>query len=438
MTKTQKTTISRFNDSDTICVITSYPDSDHGVKELNAVAWHAKKTLGHLSEQKKVIVVAEKFSHTDKIYKDNKNIVVMRLWKRGSPLSLFSILRILKMAPKVEHFLFQFEFNIFGGMLPVLALPLIVLILKLNGKKVHFELHQIILDIRKLAKHINVTHPISQFIFNAALRGFYATISTLSDSIIVLEEELKKRLGQLTNPNKIHIVPISIDIKKCTNKSQAKKSLGFSKNDFVVVVFGFVNWYKGSDWVAEASKHIIDKNIKIVLAGGNNPTLKDKNYYSDYYEKIEADALGSNNLTLTGFVADNDIAKYYSAADLVVMPYRVFMSASGPFSLAISYEKPIILSESLMDYSKSEDFGNSLSYSKLSKKELFFPLKKKLFINKLIDLKSNPQKLQKLICFSKNLAELRSSKNIISRLIFAIYKENLSPLPTIRENKALI
>ncbi len=427
MTQSQKSTISRFDDKDTICVITSYPDSDHGVRELNAVAWHAKKTLRALGKEKKVLVIAEKFGDEYSIYQDGKNVLVYRMWRRGSPMSLFAILRIIFIAPKVEHFLIQFEFNIFGGIFPVLALPFILVILKLCGKKVHFEIHQVVLDIRQLAKHINVTTPLFQHIFDTALHGFYICIGLFADTLIVLEEELKIRLGTLVKPDKIHIVPISIDKKKCMPKNKAKSLIGYKQDDFVVLVFGFVNWYKGSDWMARIGANYPDKNVKFILAGGSNPTLKDKEYYQEYYENIVNIASKSENVRLTGFVADKDISKYYSAADLVVMPYRVFMSASGPFSLALSFKKPIILSEVLRDYGKSHDFADAMTKVDLKSNEIFFPLKQKALAVIIEKLKKNPRKLLKLKHFSEELSSVRSSERVIERLLFAL--ENTSPLP---------
>jgi hypothetical protein len=83
------------------------------------------------------------------------------------------------------------------------------------------------------------------------------------------------------------------------------------------------------------------------------------------------------HMTHTGFVPDEKVYLYYSAADLVVMPYEVFMSASGPFSRALAHQKPIILSEKLKDYTKSEDFKTAMQKAQVTQSDLYFSLSKK-------------------------------------------------------------
>jgi len=44
------------------------------------------------------------------------------------------------------------------------------------------------------------------------------------------------------------------------------------------------------------------------------------------------------------FVSDNDVSLYFSAADLVVLPYKS-ASQSGVVPLAYNYEKPVVTSD---------------------------------------------------------------------------------------------
>jgi len=420
-----KSSVQKFNDPQTICVITSFPDKKHGVRELNAVAWHAKKTLTELSKKQRVLVLAEHFGKHIQ-YKDSANILVWRLWKRGNPLSLFSIFQAVFAFPNIKHYLIQFEFNSFGGLFSVLALPFILIILKCVGKKVHFEIHQVVLDIRKLADHINIKNPIAQHVFNFALHGFYLFISTLADTLIVLEEELKNRLQTMTRAEKIHIVPISVNKKRNLPQQKAKQQLGYDSEDFIVLVFGFVNWYKGSDWIAKIASQYPDKRVKFILAGGDNPTLKNRPHYHTFYESVVRLAASSPKLQITGFVPDVEVSTYFSAADAVVLPYRVYMSASGPFSLALSYGKPVLLSSALTDYDKSHDFADVMRYTDVSSEELFFPLHKSALRSRIQKLQHDPLYRAKLTKFSKELAKRRSSERIIDRLLHAL--ENPSPV----------
>jgi glycosyltransferase involved in cell wall biosynthesis len=52
-----------------------------------------------------------------------------------------------------------------------------------------------------------------------------------------------------------------------------------------------------------------------------------------------------DQIIFTGFLPEYEVPVYFSAADLVVLPYNTpELFASGPLMLAIGYEKPIAVS----------------------------------------------------------------------------------------------
>lgn len=417
----------KFNNQETLLVITSYPDPKQGIRELNAVAWHAQKTLKKMAKDRKVIVLAEE-TIGEKTYLDGKNLLVKRIWSKKNPFSLFKILALVLKNRQIRSILFQFEFNIFGGIIAVSLIPAILLVLKILAKKVVFEIHQVVPDIKKIDKHLNLKNKILTKIFNAALFLFYKTVSLFSNKIVVFEEELKQTLRQLTSEEKIEVLPLSVSSKLSISKYNAKKRLGFSKDDFVILVFGFVNWYKGSDWLAKTIAKNKPKKVKLVLAGGQNPTLKNKKYYQNFYQKIACLADKNPNIKLTGFVPDEKIKLYFSAADLVALPYRVFMSASGPLSFALSYKKPVVFSNRLSAYFKSEDFSLAASSLNLTKQDLFFPLTTKGFLSLVQKTKADKDFYAKLKKFSTTLGDYRKEK-VVMRKYRQLLDNAFSPTP---------
>ena len=142
------------------------------------------------------------------------------------------------------------------------------------------------------------------------------------------------------------------------------------------------------------------------MAGGFSRNHKNNPVYNKMYEKIEDTADSYyDRIELTGFVPENKIDLYFKACDLVILPYRVLLSASGPFSLVLSYKTPFILSENLKGYTKNNDFSEALKASELSKDNLFFTLSSKS-VSKALD--NSLDNLDKLSNFSKNLAKARS------------------------------
>ncbi len=405
-----------FNTPETIISVCSYPDPEHGIKELNAVAWHSEKTLKPLAHDKQKIVVIAEFTGDKTSYKDGKNMLIMRVWHKFKLGSLVEILTTILKFNNVKSVLFQFEFNVFGGIWPVLFLPCMLIVLKLSGKLIYFELHQVIFDIKKLANHVNVKNPLFQLVFNLGLRWFYFMVGLLSSQVIVLENDLRKRLKTVMDEDKIVFVPIAIQKQRTTSQVVAKQSLDIDPDDFCILVFGFINWYKGSDWIVDAIVNSKQRNIRLLMAGGENPTLKDKEYYQKFYNSVLEHAHKSKKVIMTGYVPDNQIKKYFSAADVVVLPYRVFMSASGPFSFALSFRKPVLLSTKLYNYSESEDFAQAMNSAHLRKKDMFFPFNQRTFNTLIAHLRQNEQEQSKLESFSEDLSAQRSTHSVVKKL----------------------
>jgi len=191
-------------------------------------------------------------------------------------------------------------------------------------------------------------------------------------------------------------------------------------------VFGYINWYKGIDWIVKASKAWKGKNIRLLIAGGPNPYHMNKAYYQKYYHDFLRSVANNVHITHTGFVADNDIRLYFSAADLAVLPYRVLMAASGPFALALSYNLPVILSDRLADYVHSADFKKEMQNAGLDKEDLFFPLNEKKLSAYIHKAKTDKQYYVKLVAFSQALAQARSNDNVISQLQTILFPPSIA------------
>lgn len=405
-----------------LIVITSYPDPRTGIKRLNAVAWHAAKTLKRLSETCRVLCIAERVPGSAKKLRVNHDLTVYRSYTKGSPYALFQTLPHILKNWGIKNVLIQFEFNIFGGFLPVLSMPLFLLLLKMMGKNVIMEIHQVVPDIAVLKDHINVHSRGLQMAFTAGLRVFYAVVGLLTDTVIVLEEQLKTRLSAYIPHEKIFVVPLGAAARVVPRRAAAKRALGIQPEEFTVVVFGFVNWYKGSDWIADVFSQLKTKRIRLVLAGGKNPTLTGKDHYESFYENVKNQAKQSPTITLSGFVSDAQVPLYFGAADLVLLPYRVFMSASGPLSLALSYKKPFLLSERLGDYKRSEDFKEAMIQAGVTGNELFFPMNKQALARRIRAISIDSKALARLERFAAILAAKRDESKVIDYYQSCIFR----------------
>lgn len=179
--------------------------------------------------------------------------------------------------------------------------------------------------------------------------GSKAAIGRLYDSaqkLIVHSRSLKEELISIY-PNietkKIAVIPHGplqgeTTENKITSQS-AKKSLAISENDFVVLFFGEIKHYKGLDILLAAACMAANKieNLHILIAGKPESG----------YPPPDTTELLNCNVKVTAcykFIPNNEVQLYFSAADVVALPYRK-ISQSGVIFSAISQSKPVICAD---------------------------------------------------------------------------------------------
>lgn len=114
------------------------------------------------------------------------------------------------------------------------------------------------------------------------------------------------------------------------------------------------------------------------------------------------------NVIHTGFVPNEEVFNYYCAADVVVLPYRTHMSASGPLSLALSYDRPFLISRNLCSMLNTEDIQQIMQDLEIDKEDIMFDMKKSgdLF-EKIGELVCDKKRRSLLSTFSQRIKESR-------------------------------
>ena len=64
--------------------------------------------------------------------------------------------------------------------------------------------------------------------------------------------------------------------------------------------------------------------------------------------------------------------KYYSAADVVALPYREFMAAPSTLTHALGFHQPVIFSTTFIDYMKSPGFLQAMDQARITDRDIFF------------------------------------------------------------------
>ncbi|KHD35736.1 hypothetical protein NL50_12270 [Clostridium acetobutylicum] len=131
-----------------------------------------------------------------------------------------------------------------------------------------------------------------------------------------------------------------VDNANIVDKNEAKKVLDIPKGKKVFLFFGQIKKVKGLHILIQALSMAVkeNENIYLIIAG---KVWKDN---FDYYRKmIENFNLENYVKCDIKFIQDKDICYYFSASDVVVLPYLEIYQ-SGVVQLAYAYCKPVIAS----------------------------------------------------------------------------------------------
>ncbi|HTB06017.1 MAG TPA: glycosyltransferase [Bacteroidia bacterium] len=124
------------------------------------------------------------------------------------------------------------------------------------------------------------------------------------------------------------------------SKEEAKAKLGLSPTDSYMLFFGFIRRYKGLDLLLEAMSdpRIKNGNVKLIVAG---------EYYEDaafYENKLKEYGIQDKVAMHTNYIPSNMVRYYFSAADIVVQPYRS-ATQSGVTQIAYHFDKPMLVTD---------------------------------------------------------------------------------------------
>ena len=347
-----------------LLVVSSFPEKDllHGKKTVG-VASYAKNTLLHMLKDvdADITVFAETLEGEDFEYQDS-GMHVVRNWKRGSFLSLISLYSKIVQHPSKKVML-QFEMYMFGNAGHALLSTVLTTIARLMGKEITLVLHQVVSNVEIFEKN-----KVKQLFFNLTKSIFYKMVLLSASKVVVFEQELKNRLG---GASKIYVIPHAVEQDSPIEQNDAKRYLGLDINKKYVLYFGFLSPYKGVDTLINSWN--LGEEYQLIVAGGPNPNYKDDEEYNAFVKEV-FDTAATKNIMAPGFLPQEDIKYYFSAADLVVLPYVLFMSSSGPMAFGFTYDCGILMSEPLSVYFETHDMKAALNEVGLSKDDITFSL----------------------------------------------------------------
>lgn len=160
------------------------------------------------------------------------------------------------------------------------------------------------------------------------------------DGFLVLSESVKKDLESFDykKPVRLSPHPLYDHFGALVNRDEALEKLDLDTDWNYLLFFGFIRDYKGLDLAlrALASPKLQKLKLKLIVAG---------EFYSDsksYLDLVKALDISDRVIFHSNFITDSHIPTYFSAADLVVQPYKN-ATQSGVTQVAYHFNKPILV-----------------------------------------------------------------------------------------------
>ncbi|MBL7086002.1 MAG: glycosyltransferase [Candidatus Cloacimonetes bacterium] len=157
---------------------------------------------------------------------------------------------------------------------------------------------------------------------------------------LVMSKKVEEELIKLKPDAKYKLVkhPIYNNFGKPLSKQVARKNLDITEEK-VILYFGYIRKYKGIEYLIKAVPKILENvDVKTIIAG---------EFYESrepYIQEIKKTGKEDKIMLVDSFIPDDRVNAYFSAADLVVLPYTS-ATQSGIVQIAMNYNLPCLVTK---------------------------------------------------------------------------------------------
>jgi glycosyltransferase involved in cell wall biosynthesis len=202
-----------------------------------------------------------------------------------------------------------------------------------NKPKIIIEFHEVVDPFEEAILPIRLYSKITGRILRKDLDA-YITHSE-SDKQLVAER-------YAIDSKKIHVIPLGLfdQYGEPLDKKDSREVLSI-KEDIVILFFGLIRKYKGVPYLIRAFEQMPEETLqksRLLIVG---EIWEDR---EDLVKQIVTSPLHDKITLIDEYVPDEKLNLYFSAADVVVLPY-LRASQSGIAHIAMSFGKPVVVSE---------------------------------------------------------------------------------------------
>lgn len=170
-------------------------------------------------------------------------------------------------------------------------------------------------------------------------------VFSLAHSFCVHSQENAEQIARYMHisPARIKIVPMPAHDMYCSERisgEAARKKLGIDTDRLVVLIFGNLRDYKGTDDFLRAFALLPEKlRCKVTILIVGQPWGSSERYD----ELIKECGIEKQVKKFLRYVPMSQVKYYFEAADLVALPYKHFAAQSGVGAIALAFGKPLLV-----------------------------------------------------------------------------------------------
>lgn len=326
-----------------VALVSLYPPPGSAHSGSSGVASYTANLARGLAGEGAAVTVIAQHEEGEPSIRTVEGVAIERRFHRG-PGALTSAARAaLGTGAPVVHL--QHEVFLYGGLSSLAALPPTLRVWRARGVGPVVTMHQVV-DPRTVNREFTAVHGVRapSPLARVGIGGMQATIRRLAARTVVHEASFAEVVpGAIVMPHGIGVAAREAGTGgRDSIRRDARRRLGVTENGFVAMCFGFVAPYKGLE-AALVAATLVGDGIELVVAGGEHPRLAGRGYLDGLR------AQWGQTVRFTGYVPEPDVADWFGAADVIVLPYPRPFSSSGVLALAIQHETPVVLSARLAE-----------------------------------------------------------------------------------------
>jgi glycosyltransferase involved in cell wall biosynthesis len=170
--------------------------------------------------------------------------------------------------------------------------------------------------------------PLTRYFLNGC-NGFITLSSEVQSALL--------KLGPYKSKQLFH--PVYSQFEEAVPRADAEKALGIPSGKKNLLFFGLIRKYKGLDILIK-SFGLLPEEYRLIIAG------EPYGSFEEYAALIKESPSKERIHCFLSYIADEKVKKFFSAADLSVLPYRS-ASQSGIIAVSYNFGVPVAVTDSL-------------------------------------------------------------------------------------------